>query len=444
MVFKNKVKLECNFCTNDEFDLAQRVTAACYQHGDPIFKTGFFGPGAVENVYGHGWFSLDYACMIDGAKWLDFQLAKDFNRNMIDSQFEDGRIRLDTNDTHKAMNHYLAVGCNAVSSLPQIFETAYRVALMSGDEQMMRDTYQMLSRAVDWWIRNRQDPETGLITAVTEETFNANHVAPPMVYAPMDTNERVIRGCENVADLADRLGDGKNAVRMKSIQQRIIDGVETYLWNEDEGAYYPYLLPRKEQYHALMWHTFLGFSFADAGRKRKLIKLLLDQEHFNWETYPIPSVSKKDKLFVTARTGFGPGYCSVDAAWRGSIFMPSNLLIMDALERGGRKDLAADLALKTVKLFSNYRHGEFANPITGIPEGLTMSYGWTVAGYIQVILEKLIGIDYTHENGLTVKPNLPVDCPENYRYINLSNLALPNGKRVNIRIERSDVWVTEV
>ena len=192
-----------------------------------------------------------------------------------------------------------------------------------------------------------------------------------------------------------------------------------------------------------MWHTLLGFSFADEDRKRRLTKLLLDHEHFNWDTYPIPSVSKKDKLFTTARSGFGPGYCSVDAAWRGSIWMPSNIYVIEALERGGRKDLAADLAMKTVKIFSNYRHGEFANPITGIPEGLTMSYGWTAAGYIQIILEKLLGINYTYENGLTVNPNLPIDCPETDRYITLKNLMLPNGKHVNIRIERFEVTVTE-
>ena len=443
MRFKNKVFLQSEFCSNDEFDLAQRITGGCYQEGDPIFKTGYFGPAAVESVYGHGWFSLDYACMVDGAKWLDFQIAKDFNQNMIDSQFEDGRIRLDTNDTHKAENNYLAVGCNATSSLPQIFETAYRVAIMSGEEQLIRDTYQMLFRALEWWFRNRQEPETKLITAVTEETFNANHVAPPMVYAPMDTNERVIRGCENTAKLAERLGDEKNAKYLREKRQELIQAVETYLWNEEKGAYYPYVVTRKEQYPGLLWHTFLGFSFTTEERKRKLTKLLLDHEHFNWDTYPITSVSKKDKLFTVTQSGFGPGYCICDAAWRGSIYMPANIYIIEALERGGRKDLAADLALKTVKIFSNYRHGEFANPITGIPEGLTMSYGWTVAGYIQVILEKLLGIDYTPETGLTVNPNLPTDCPETYRYITLKNLLIPNGKHVDITIESNIVKVTE-
>ena len=42
MLFKNRISLQSGFCTKDEFDLAQRVTAACYQTGDPIFKAGFF------------------------------------------------------------------------------------------------------------------------------------------------------------------------------------------------------------------------------------------------------------------------------------------------------------------------------------------------------------------------------------------------------------------
>ena len=441
MLFKNRISLQSGFCTKDEFDLAQRVTEACYQTGDPIFKAGFFGAGAVESVYGHGWFSIDYACIIDGAKWLDFGLARDFNRNMIDSQFEDGRIRLDTNDTHKASEKGLAVGCDAVSSLPQVFETAYRVAVMAGDGQLMRDTYTLLRRALDWWFRNRQDPGTKLITAVTEETFIANHVSPPMVYAPMDTNAFLIRGCENTALLAERLGEERDAQELRAKRAELIDAFETYLWNEEEGAYYPYLVTRGEQYRALLWHTFLGFAFTDAARRKKLVRLLLDHSHFNWDTYPVTSVSKRDKLFTEARSGFGPGYCSVDPSWRGSIWMPSNIFVMEALERGGRKDLAADLALKTVRIFSNYRLGEFANPITGIPEGLTMSYGWTAAGYLQVILEKLLGIDYTPEAGLTVRPNLPVDCPEAYRYISLDGLAVPDGRLADIRIERDDVRI---
>ena len=70
-----------------------------------------------------------------------------------------------------------------------------------------------------------------------------------------------------------------------------------------------------------------------------------------------------------------------------------------------------------------------------------MSYGWTAAGYLQVILEKLLGIDYTPEAGLTVRPNLPVDCPEAYRYISLDGLAVPDGRLADIRIERDDVRI---
>jgi len=265
-----------------------------------------------------------------------------------------------------------------------------------------------------------------------------------MVYAPMDTNERVIIGFENAAKLAEKLGDDKKAQQLRAKKQEIIDAVETYMWNEEDGVYYPYVLTRGEQYRALLWHMFLGFSFAGEARKRKLTKILLDNDHFSWDVCPIASVSKKDKLFTTARPGFGPGYASVNEAWRGSVWMPSNIYVIEALERGGRKDLAADLALKTVKTFSEGHLGDFANPLTGRPQGLSMSYGWTAAGYIQIVLEKLIGIDYTPETGLTVKPNFPLDCPERYRYFSLKNLITPDGKKYNLDVERLNVKITEV
>lgn len=446
MIFKNNVSLESAFCTRDEFEVAKLVTAGCYQTGDPVFKTGFFGPSAVECINGHGWFSLDYACMVDAAKWLDFEIAKDFNRNMIAVQEADGRIRLDTNDTHKASANGLAVGTDEVSSLPQLMITAYKVAVMSGEEDLIRGTFAMLYKALDWWFKKRQDPGTKLISAVTEETFIANHMAGPLVYAPMDTNEKIIIGCENAALLADMLSETEKAEYLRGKKREVIDAVERYLWNEADGCYYPYLIPQGEQYKVLLWHTLLGFSFTTEERKKRLTKLLLDHEHFNWNTFPVTTVSKKDKIFVSGvKDGFGPDYISVDAAWRGSIQMPSNIYVIEALERGGRKDLAADLALKTVKEFSDYRLGSFVDPFTGIPEGLSMSYGWTASGYLQIILEKLIGLDYSPKTGLTVTPNLPVDCPENYRYIKLSNFKTPDGRLVNIDIKpRGNITIAEL
>ena len=50
---------------------------------------------------------------------------------------------------------------------------------------------------------------------------------------------------------------------------------------------------------------------------KKLISLLTNQEHFNWDTWPVTTVSKKDKLYIkNVKGGYGPGYCSVDAGWR--------------------------------------------------------------------------------------------------------------------------------
>lgn len=437
--------LKCGFCSEDEFEIAIRIICGSYQKGGvPVIETGYFGPGAVEAVYGHGWFSLDYALMVDAAKWLNFQVAKDFVNNMKAIQKQDGRIILDTCDTHKKEKNW-SVGTNEVSSLPQIFETAYRVAIMYDDESFKREVYEMLASALGWWFEKRQDKQTKLITAVTEETFPANHMAPPMAYAPMDTNERVIIGCENTANLAELLGKTKEAAYFREKKQEIIDAVEQYLWNEEDGCYYPYLISRGEQYHVLLWHTFLGFSFTTEEKKHRLKRLLLDNSHFGWDFCPIPTASKKDKVFMAGQpSGLGPGYASVEPTWRGGVILPANLYVIEALERAGYMDLAGDLALKTVRTFSNFRLGEFANPLTGNVEGLTMSYGWTASGYFQIIVEKLLGIRYTHEEGLTVKPNLPVDSPELYRYAVLSNLALPNGKIVNIVFEREKISVQEI
>lgn len=67
----------------------------------------------------------------------------------------------------------------------------------------------MLKKYIDWWFDNRYDENTGLMTAVFEETF-IPYLGCAGEYAPVDTNTEVYVGCYYTGLLAEKAIEKKN------------------------------------------------------------------------------------------------------------------------------------------------------------------------------------------------------------------------------------------
>ena len=144
----------------------------------------------------------------------------------------------------------------------------------------------------------------------------------------------------------------------------------------------------------------LRMNIADEEQKNRLITLLKDDSHFNWNAIPLTSISKKDPAFQTT-TGDYKG----NASWSGNVWTLINEMVIRGLLDSGEKALAAELTLKTVYAFNN-NCTEFINPFDGSGHGV-LKYAWTASQYLELIIEVIFGISSNiTKKEVCISPNL--------------------------------------
>lgn len=113
--------------------------------------------------------------------------------NFIGVQKENGRIPLYGEDLLMENHPYHSKQKHNVSSLPQLFFTAYELASKSRDEEFIGRMYDLSAKYLGWWQSDRLDKETGLITSLFEETFPP-YLGVEKEFAGADTNVIVAMG----------------------------------------------------------------------------------------------------------------------------------------------------------------------------------------------------------------------------------------------------------
>ncbi len=373
----------------EEFDYAFECLDDCKRPdaADFGFNYPYFTPGGQ---YGNGnqWWQLDSSLALSGYKWADRSFCETSLLNFIKSQKEDGRICLYGRDKlpEQVAGNNFPKQSEGVSSLPKIFDVAYHILKGTDNEKLILDTYSMLKKYLDWWYRDRYDDKTGLISSVFEETF-IPYLGNSLEYAAVDTNVEVYVGLTYTAEIAKKLNYMEDARLFELKAEKLKLAINTYLWNEENGAYYPYDLNKSEQVDCLMASTFypLRMNIASSNQKDRLIALLKDDSHFNWNTIPLTSVSKKDPIFTTTR-----GIYQGNASWSGNVWTLINEMVVRGLIDCGENELASELALKTVYAFNN-KCSEFINPFDSTPHGVE-KYAWSASQYLELIIEVVFGV----------------------------------------------------
>lgn len=350
------------------------------------FRYPFFAPGGY---YGKQWWQLDSSLALCGYKWIDRKFAEKSLWNFIETQREDGRICLWGEDELPEFGGKNKLKQrHGVSSLPKIFDVSYHLLQGSTDEKLKSATYNMLKKYIDWWFCDRLDGQTGLITSVFEETF-IPYLGNAGEYAAVDTNTEVYVGCHYTALLAEELGKTEDAVLLNKIKEKLRESINSYLWNEEKDAYYPYDLREGKHVDCLMASTFypLRLHIATKKQKEKLINLMLNSEQFNWETLPLTSVAKTDKIFQTT-----DGKYQGNASWSGNVWTLINEMVIRGLMDSGEDELAAELAYKTLCALK-MNCSEFLNPFDGTGHGVE-KYAWTASQFIELLVEVIFGVHY--------------------------------------------------
>ena len=424
------IKINLPGITQEDFEYAFFALEDCKKSAakEYGFLYPFFDPGGA---YGEQWWELDSSLALCGYKWYDQKFCETTLLNFIESQCENGRIKLWGNDILPSTPIHPKQRTN-VSALPKLFDVAYHVVQRSMDANLKVAVYDMFQKYLTWWFMDRQDKETGLISSLFEETF-IPYLGYAGEYAATDTNVEVAVGCYYTACLAEQLGDMDKKEYYLEKKEEIATAINQYLWSEELGAYFPYDLKNKTIVKCLMASTFcpLRLNIASAERKERLLILLQNDEHFNWNGYALTSVSKVDPCFTTTK-----GRYQGNASWSGNVWSLINEMTVRGLLDCKENKLAAELALKTIRVF-NHNCAEFANPYDGSGHGVKL-YAWTASQYLEMIFEIIFGLRYdAGSNTLIVAPNLPEEFLE--KNIFLKGVPLPSGGTVDVTINNGKV-----
>jgi hypothetical protein len=186
---------------------------------------------------------------------------------------------------------------------------------------------------LDYWQQPfKRHAETGLITAIFEESFG-EPLSDPQTVAPVDLNVAVAVGCRATARLARALGRKEAAQQFEALK----DALNTYCWDEDDGAYYNYNVREGKRRPYLISITFdpLREGIASPEQCARLVEKLLDPALFDWDRRPLTSVAKTHPHYCKA-TGPYDG-----TAWFGDVWTMRNLPVIFGLSGQGRLNLAA-------------------------------------------------------------------------------------------------------
>lgn len=181
---------------------------------------------------------------------------------------------------------------------------------------------------------------------------------------------------EAIAYKLGRQEDGKEfAKRAKTLAKQI----NAVCWDEKDGFYYD-----RDEYTGKMVKvkSVAGFlplwvGIASPKRAERLIKEHLTNPKEFWTTYPIAGYAKTEPDYSNTIKDWG---CN----WRGTTWIPTNYMIMHGLIDYGYKDLAQQLAQKTLDLVykQNEVTREYYNGETGEGLGLKRFWGWSALAYL--------------------------------------------------------------
>jgi len=414
-------QLVLNGISQVDFENAFKTLQICTKPPLPHlgFPYAFVAPGGD---YGNCWWQLDSTLALCGYKWYQLDFTKQALRNFISAQREDGRIPLYGFD--QVQNY------EPNSSLPKLFIVSYEVICHSGDISLAKELYPMLKKYLNWWLSHRKNNETGLISAVFEETF-VPYLHRSDEYLPVDTNIEIAVGCSVVSSLAKLLEYKDDEKKYQEIGNQLKIAINNYLWNEEKGAYFAYLVKEQRHDDFLQSTTFQALRLQTAPKKNaeKLISLLQTEE-WGWNTYPVTTASKNDSHFVATE-----GKYKFNASWSGNVWTLRNVDVIQALNDYQFYAISASLIWKTIKEF-NHNYWEFLHADNGCGNGEN-DYAWTASQYIQLIIEELFGIHVdAFNNTVSIIPCLSKEFVG--KTISLSNLTLFDGSMLSVVIDNTD------
>jgi glycogen debranching enzyme len=203
----------------------------------------------------------------------------------------------------------------------------------------------------------------------------------------VDMSCQMVIQYDNLAFMSAELGMAKRANFYQESAKEIGDRINRWCWNEADGYYYDVDdsgTQIKVKTVGTFWPLLAGV--ADQAQAARLVDHLRDPKTF-WRPFVFPTLAADQ-----------PGYNPKGGYWLGSVWAPTNYMIIKGLERYGYEDLAteatqryldgmAEVFRATGTVWENYAPESF-NP--GKPSKADF-VGWSGCGPIALLIENVLG-----------------------------------------------------
>lgn len=249
------------------------------------------------------------------------------------------------------------------SQIPILAWGVERVYQRNKDMELVRQSLPRLERFHEWYWRERDLHDNGLITlgAYTGELqhakwetfdYECNMDGMRMTTHPLrrgsgegawyadlcvpGNTAYLILGEQCLARLADLAGDKELAARRRQRAEKGVRGMREHMWDETAGAF---LTVRRDSLEKVPGATIGSWIPLAAGMPTqamadRMAEVLVTPA---WQTpLPVPTVARTDSRWKS------------DAFWRGDVWPATNYQIATGLAAYGHQDLAADIADQTV------------------------------------------------------------------------------------------------
>jgi len=148
----------------------------------------------------------------------------------------------------------------------------------------------------------------------------------------VDFSAQMALFADQLAQIARLIGRGADASRHAAAHDDIARAINLHCWDETEGFYFDqgYGKPIRQKHVGMFWTLWAGV--APPEWRRRLLLHLIDTDEF-WRTIPVATFSADQPLFAPEGN-----------YWLGSVWAPTNYMVLRGLERIGERALAVQLA----------------------------------------------------------------------------------------------------
>ncbi len=310
--------------------------------------------------------------------------------NFYYSQMADGEIVREIDEiTGQPRAQYAPPGTPGSLNHPILAWAELESFRITNDIERLKKVYYPLV-AYYYSYNKIKDPVSGLYYGSWASMDNSPRL--PGMLCSIDTSSEVVLFARCLARIAEIIGIKEDRLKFSAEADDLSSIINKRLWNATTGFYYD--LNDKEQIHNVK--TIAGFwtliaGIADKSQAESLVDELINPNEFN-RNHMVPTVPASE-----------PEFKPRGEYWKGGVWSPTNVMVIEGLKKYGYDKLANDIALNHLQnVYKVYQKTgtvwEFYQPDfveVGYQPGHNTRpdfTGWTALAPIKLFIEHKIGV----------------------------------------------------